>query len=707
MGFWANCGNVDIMIMLYGITLNMKQLLIILLIIHYNGIMINFSIHDSMTSSEKFVTSIFTPQMFCSFYQLLTKLLYPFTMKTILGIVIILMLFACNKPAPKVTEYTIDQFYKNLRISGGEFNTDENKLLVSSDKSGIWNVYEINLADSAMRQVTNSTVESFFSMDYVPGTNKILYAADKGGNEIYHIYLLNEDGTAQDLTPAEKEIANFQGWSKDKKTMYYTSNKRDPQFFDLYKMAVNDWKPAMIYKYENGLDFAGISNDEKILALQKTITTSENQLFLFDPATKKKTEISEPAAPGQYNSSGFSDDGKYFYYITDAGKEFAYLVEYEIATGTRKTVFEANWDVMYSYVSENEKYRVIAINEDGKNTLVIQDNHTGAKVDFPQIPDGDILGVNISNSEKLMRLSVGTSKSPSDLYVYNFETKELKKLTKTLNPEINPADLVLAEVVRFKSFDTLEIPAIYYKPLTATKRNKVPALVWVHGGPGGQSRVGYSALVQYLVNHGYAVLAVNNRGSSGYGKTFYKMDDRNHGDKDLKDCVWGKEWLQTQDYIDTAKIGIIGGSYGGFMTMAAMTSAPDAFKVGVDLFGVTNWLRTLKSTPAWWASFRNALFQEMGDPFTIDSVRLYNISPLFHGDKVRNPIMVLQGANDPRVLQVESDEMVAAVKKNNVPVEYVIFPDEGHGFVKKENEIKGYGQVLTFLDKYLKGETAQ
>jgi dipeptidyl aminopeptidase/acylaminoacyl peptidase len=628
-------------------------------------------------------------------------------MKPIHVLLACLLLVSCTKPVPEVKRYTIDEFYKNLQINGGSFNADETRLLVSSDKSGIYNVYEIDLTDTSMRQITHSTIESLFSLDYVPGTNKVLYAADQGGNEIYHIYLMNEDGNVQDLTPAEKEIANFMGWSEDKKTMYYTSNRRDPQFFDLYKMAVTDWKPVMIYQYMDGLDIAGISDDENTLALQKTITTSENQLFLFDRAAKKQTEISDPAVPGQYGSSGFSDDGRYFYYITDAGKEFAYLVEYEIATGNRKTIFETGWDVMYSYVSEKEKYRVIAINEDGKNSLVIKNNATGENVDFPQITDGDILGVTISDSEKLMRLSVGTSKSPSNMYVYNFETKELKKLTETLNPEINPADLVLAEVVRFKSFDSLDIPAIYYKPLTATKRNKVPALVWVHGGPGGQSRVGYFALVQYLVNHGYAILAVNNRGSSGYGKTFYKMDDRNHGDKDLKDCIWGKEWLQTLDYIDTAKIGIIGGSYGGFMTMAAMTSAPDAFKVGVDLFGVTNWIRTLKSTPAWWASFRNALFQELGDPFTADSVRLYNISPLFHADRIRNPVMVLQGANDPRVLQAESDEIVAAVKKNNVPVEYVIFPDEGHGFVKKENEIKGYGQVLTFLDKYLKREAVE
>ncbi len=604
----------------------------------------------------------------------------------------------------EVKQYSIEQFYKNVRIGGGAFSPDETKLLVHSDESGIFNLYEINIADGSKRQVTNSAVESFFAVDYVPGTGQILYSADKGGNEIDHIYLLSADGTSKDLTPAEQEKADFYGWSLDKKAMFYGSNKRNPQFFDVYKMNVGEWQPEMIYQNDEGLNVTGISWDEKTLALQKTITTSENQLFLYDRASKKMTEISDPASTGNHNASGFSKDGKYFYYITNAGKEFAYLVQYDLASGEKKTLFETNWDVMYSYVSENEKYRVIAINEDGKNSLKILDNSTGKNVDFPQIPDGDVLAVSISDSEKLMRLSVGTSKAPGNIYVYNFETKDLKKLTNTLNPEINPDDLVSAEVVRYKSFDGLEIPAIYYKPLTASPDAKVPALVWVHGGPGGQSRVGYFSLIQYLVNHGYAILAVNNRGSSGYGKTFYKMDDKNHGDKDLKDCIAGKTWLQEQPYIDSEKIGIIGGSYGGYMTMAAMTFTPDEFKVGVNIFGVTNWLRTLKSIPPYWESFRKALYEELGDPTTADSVRLYNISPLFHANQVKNPVMVLQGANDPRVLQVESDEIVEAVKKNNVPVEYVIFPDEGHGFVKKENEIKGYGGILTFLDKYLKGE---
>jgi dipeptidyl aminopeptidase/acylaminoacyl peptidase len=414
-------------------------------------------------------------------------------------------------------------------------------------------------------------------------------------------------------------------------------------------------------------------------------------------------EISNPDVKGTYNASGFSKNNKSLFYTTDADKEFKYLVRYDIATGEREIVFETNWDVMYSYDSENEKYKVIAINADGKNELKIINNKTGKDVVFPEIPDGDITAVSISPNEKFMRLTVGTSKATSNIYVYNFDTKELKKLTNTLNPDINPDDLVSAEVVRFKSFDDLEIPAIYYKPLNASENNKVPALVWVHGGPGGQSRVGYFSLIQFLVNHGYAILAVNNRGSSGYGKSFYKMDDLNHGDKDLMDCIYGKKYLQTLDYIDTAKIGILGGSYGGYMTMAAMTFYPDEFKASVDIFGVTNWLRTLKSIPPYWESFREALYKELGDPFSSDSVRLYNISPLFHADKIKNPVMVLQGANDPRVLKVESDEIVEAMKKNNVPVEYVLFPDEGHGFVKKENEIKGYGDILTFLDKYLKG----
>nr|MBA2241708.1 S9 family peptidase [Chthoniobacterales bacterium] len=297
------------------------------------------------------------------------------------------------------------------------------------------------------------------------------------------------------------------------------------------------------------------------------------------------------------------------------------------------------------------------------------------------------------------------SRSPANLYVYDFETRKATKLTDSLNPEIDPADLVEAEVVRYKSFDGLEIPAILYRPLGASAQKKVPAIVKVHGGPGGQARMPYNASTQFFVNHGYAVLDVNNRGSSGYGKTFFTADDRKHGREPLWDCVEAKKYLQSLDYVEDSKIGIMGGSYGGYMVLAALAFQPEEFTAGVDIFGVANWVRTLQSIPPYWEAQRKALYSEIGDPEK-DLGLLRETSPLFHAEKITKPLIVLQGANDPRVIKPESDEIVEAIKKNDGIVEYVVFDNEGHGFTKKNNEIRAYKAILDFLDKYLRNGEA-
>src|SRR5262245_22659241 len=301
-----------------------------------------------------------------------------------------------------------------------------------------------------------------------------------------------------------------------------------------------------------------------------------------------------------------------------------------------------------------------------------------------------------------MAFSLESDRSPANLYVYRFGDPTPVRLTTSLSRAIDPADLVDSQVVRFQSFDGLVIPSIFYKPRQATPEHKVPALVWVHGGPGGQTTKGYDPLVQYLVNHGYAVLGINNRGSSGYGQTFYTADDQKHGREPLWDCVEARKYLSSLPYVDKDRIGIIGGSYGGYMVLAALSLKPEAFDVGIDLFGISNWVRTLESIPSWWEAQRVALYKEIGDPVKQKDM-LLAVSPLFHADKIKRPLMVLQGANDPRVIKPESDDIVAAVKKNGVPVEYVVFPDEGHGFAKKANQIEGYRGILAFLDAHLKG----
>lgn len=598
-------------------------------------------------------------------------------------------------------QYSIEQFYKTVGYGGGAFNKEESKLLIHDNSSKIFNVYELDIASGKKRPLTRSEKESFFAIDYIPGTTDFLYAADQGGNENTHLYLQSADGSVKDLTPGEKEKVNFYGWTKAKDAFYYTSNVRDPRFFDLYKMSTKDWQPQLLFTNEKGYSVGNISPDERYLALVKAITTDRNELYLFDRKQQELKKLSKEAEEASYGPLAFEPASTALYYSTNEGDEFSYIVKYNPTTGKKQKFFSTKWDVMGMDISENGRYRTVIINEDARNKVLLFDHKTGKQLKFPQVKEGYVQGLNFSPSEKAMVLYVAGDRSPMNLYHYGLQTGKLKQLTRALNPEINPEDLVDAKVVRYKSFDDLEIPAVYYKPQNASATSKVPALVWVHGGPGGQSRAGYSQAIQYFVNHGYAVLAVNNRGSSGYGKTFYKMDNRNHGDKDLKDCVWGKQWLASQPDIDPDKIGIYGGSYGGFMTLAGIIQYPNEFAVGVDLFGVTNWLRTLKSIPPYWESFKMALYDEMGDPAT-DSLRLRNISPLYNTDKIKTPLLVLQGSNDPRVLQVESDEIVAGAKKNGVPVEYVLFPDEGHGFVKKENQMKAAEVTLKFLDQHLR-----
>ncbi|MFT5965685.1 MAG: dipeptidyl aminopeptidase/acylaminoacyl peptidase [Flavobacteriaceae bacterium] len=626
----------------------------------------------------------------------------------ILGLVIATLMFSCkkeNKMAQiEIKEYSIEQFMDNESVGGGSFSSDNSNLLVSSNRSGIYNVFTIPAKGGEMTAITQSDSTSISANSYFPNDDRMLLSADGNGDEIDHLFVRELDGTIKDITPVLGAKSDFYGWSKDEKYLYYGSNKRDPRFFDVYKMSIDGYASEMLYQNNDGLNFSVISSDENYFALTKSLNTNDSDLSLYNVKTKEMVQVNTNQSAN--SAQDFSKDNATFYYTTDDGAEFAYLMSYDLETQEKKKVWEKSWDISGASFTSEGTYMVVYVNEDGKNVIEVLDTDTMKPINLPDFEDKSITSVGFSDDEKWMRMYVGGSNAPSDLYTYNFETKEQHKLTHVLNKQINAEDLVTATVVRYESFDGTVIPAIYYVPKQASAENKVPAMVWVHGGPGGQTRQGFSSLIQYMVNHGYAVLAVNNRGSSGYGKTFYQMDDLNHGEKDLQDCVEGKNWLASQSEIDGDKIGIIGGSYGGYMTMAALTFTPEEFDVGVNLFGVTNWIRTLKSIPPYWESQRKSLYLELGDPYTADSIRLKQISPLFHTDKVTKPLIVLQGSQDPRVLQVESDEIVAGVRKNGVPVEYVLFEDEGHGFVKKENQIESYSRILKFLDKHLKKEKA-
>jgi dipeptidyl aminopeptidase/acylaminoacyl peptidase len=610
---------------------------------------------------------------------------------------------ATNTNSHSVKQYTIEQFMDTTRVGGSSFSPDEKSILFHSNKSGIFNVYTMPLSGGDPQQLTNSTKESTYIVSAFPNDARFLYAYDKGGNENSHIYIRELDGKERDLTPGDKTKANFLKWSKDRKSFFFSTNARDPKFFDIYETAIVDLAPKLIYQDEVGYNFGDISNDRKFIAFGKPgNTTADSDVYLYNTATKEMKNITPHKGDVGNDPAAFDVNSKYLYFLSNEGGEFMYVARHDLKTGKREVVEKTRWDVSLMGFSRNGKYRVVATNEDARTKVKIYEEATGKVVDLPPLPEGDINGINISDSETKMAFYHDGSRSPANLYVYDFGTKKLARLTNSLNPEIDPQDLVDGRVIRYKSFDGLEIPAILYAPHGAS--GKLPAIVRVHGGPGGQARLPYIASTQFLVNHGYVVLDVNNRGSGGYGKTFHMADKQKHGREPLWDCVESKKFLGTLGYVDEKKIGIMGGSYGGYMVLAALAFKPEEFNAGVDIFGVSNWVRTLQSIPPYWESERKSLYSEIGDP-TKQLDMLKEISPLFHADKITKPLIVLQGANDPRVIKPESDEIVDAIKKKNGVVEYVVFDNEGHGFTKKANEIRAYKSILDFLDKHLK-ETA-
>ena len=586
--------------------------------------------------------------------------------------------------------------------------------------------------------LTDSTTDATFGVSYFPnGDSRILFTRDQGGNELSHVYLRSEDGqSVVDLTPTNDTRAIFAGWYKQNSVFMILTNERDSRYFDIYEypvqqevVVVGDGSTAsnnyldnrrMIYQNDLGYSIDAISSSGRYIVMTQLSTSSNNDLYLVDLLLEEEvnTEAGGGGGGSNYTSAvqhisehdgnvyhtihGFTVDETSLIYGTDEYGEYTQAWTYNLESG-EKTLFakDDNWDVVYVTQSFTGRYVVVGINADAQLVVNITDTTTGQRVELPPgLPPGELLNIRFSQNEVYMAFIINSDTSPSNIFVMNLETQTFVKVTNALSPKICQEDLVESEVIRYPSFDNLLIPSILYQPHGASPTNKVPALVYVHGGPGGQSTKGYSETIQHLVNHGFAILAANNRGSSGYGKTFFHLDDKKHGEVDLQDIVYGRTYLESLDWIDSTKIGIIGGSYGGYMVVAALAFEPTVFDVGINIFGVTNWLRVLQDIPPWWEAARQELYDELGDP-AFEEERLRRISPLFHANNITKPMLVVQGANDPRVPQVESDEIVQALKYNGVPVVYLLFDDEGHGFYKKENRIEASEAYLSFLNKYL------
>jgi len=602
--------------------------------------------------------------------------------------------------------YSAEAFYRTTSFAMSTstfhaFSATNGDVLIASDESGVFNAYRLDVNNLQRTALTSSVGSPIFVVSWFPKDDRFLYVQDGGGDELTHLFVQAPDGDLTDLTPGDNVKAGFLGWSSDGDSFYLYTNERDASAFDVYKYDSVDYSRELVYVNNQGLALGSISGDGRWIVLTRSESNADANLFLVNLLQPEQELIDVTPHNGdiRYAPLTFSADNQQLIFGTDEFGEFNQAWSYDLRTAKTSPLIKAEWDVMYVNYSRSGRYRVSGVNNDASTKVTIVDQMTGTTLDLSGLPQGDIAQVRFTHDETAIVFGINSDTSPYDLYYMALGSKP-KRLTHALNPEIDVGTMINSEVVRFASYDGLKVPGLLYKPSAAGADTPVPALIWVHGGPGGQSRKGYRPAIQHLINHGYAVYCINNRGSSGYGKTFYHLDDKQHGEADLGDVVAAKSFLAKMPWIDGERIGIIGGSYGGYMVVAALAFQPEVFDVGINIFGVTNWVRTLKSIPPWWGSFRRSLYAELGDP-TTDELRLKRISPLFHAGNIVRPLLVVQGANDPRVLQIESDELVESVRANNVPVEYVLFDDEGHGFRKRVNRIKASEAYLEFLQKHL------
>ena len=602
---------------------------------------------------------------------------------------------------PQATQYSIEQFLDITRYRGNSFSADGSKILLSSDQTGVENAFAIQLNGGAAAQLTDSTDASIQIQSYFPADDRFLYLVDHEGKEMDQLYVRELDGSSIDLTSGEDHQVRFLGWAQDGLSLFISTNERDSRFFDIYELQVDGYQRTLLFEDHKGYEFQQISPDKRLLSFIRTNKREDTDILLYDRQLKTMRNLTPDPGNIEYRHQAFSADSQSIFYTSNRNTNFAYLVRENLHTGEEQVVMQTDWDISFAKLSRQGRYLAIGINKDAAIELKVLDANSLKQIAIPRLPMGDINSVNFSGDENMITFYASTNRSPHNLFLLELDKMKLSQLTSALSADIDSDDLVEAETVRFASFDGMQIPGLLYKPKGASAENKVPALVWVHGGPGGQTRNEFHPLIQYLVNHGYAVYAINNRGSSGYGKDFFTADDRKHGQADLDDCVASKSMLIATGYVDPERIGIMGKSYGGYLTLAAMTFRPGEFAVGIDLFGISDWIHTLKNMPVWWESLRQALFTEIGHPER-DKDYLRSISPRFHAEKIVNPVMIVQGSNDPRVSKSSSDLMVAALERNKTTVEYLVFEDEGHRLSKKHNRLLAYESIRSFLDKQLK-----
>ncbi len=598
----------------------------------------------------------------------------------------------------------IQQYLQIRSASSGVFSADGENVVFSTNITGTPQLWKVPTAGGWPEQLT-------FEDDKVTGAFRLpagrgwIFQRDRGGDERTQLHWMSPDGKKiRALTANPKAIHSLGALRSDGKAIAYASNARNQQFFDLYVMQLPSEKATRVSREDGNLSARAFSPDGKFLVYADTLTPSNENLMVLELSTGKKRLLTPHRGDANYGSLSFGRDGM-LYGITDEGREFHSLarIRWQDPAARWEFLVPDRADCEGLVMTEAGDRLAYLVNRDGYSDLHMRELATGKDQLIKTMLEGVLSDLDWSVDGRRLSFTFSGPRDPADVWIVEGAAAP-HRLTRSSLAGITRESFIAPTLVRYETFDRRTIPAHLYVPGKGAPAGPIPFLVYVHGGPESQERPDFAASFQYYLSRGYGLMALNIRGSTGYGRTYTHLDDTVRRKDAILDVDHAARYLIDQGIAHERRIAILGGSYGGYMTLAALTmlpgltKVPDRFAAGIDTVGMSNLETFLERTGPWRRAQREA---EYGSLVTQRDL-LREVSPITHLNDIQAPLMVIQGANDPRVPQHEADQIVAALRERNHPVEYLLFADEGHGVVKLTNRVKSFTAGAAFLDRYVR-----
>jgi dipeptidyl aminopeptidase/acylaminoacyl peptidase len=588
--------------------------------------------------------------------------------------------------------YEFARYLKIRSAWGASWSPDGLRVSFLTEITGVPQVWEVSSEAGGWPEQLTFHEERVSGAEYSPTENKILFGMDAGGNERSQLFLL-ADGGVTDLTRAPEAIHYSGGFSPDGSRVVYTATRRNGTDFDVFvqKVGADGGEPEAVWEPGGYHTVAGWGWDGSSLIVSRHHSNVNNDLYQLDLRSGEARPLTPHEGDARFSAAKVTPDGESIYLATDLDGDFVRLARLDLSTLDLTYLTPDDRDVESVELSRDGRYLVASRNVEGYSDVLLF-NGRGRRMPDPVLPEGIAVGFAFSPDSKRLAFTLTAPKRNPDVWVMDLPDGQPRRLTRSSTAGIPLRSFRRPGLVRYPTFDGREVPALFYE--LENGADDTPVVVNVHGGPESQSRPAFAPVTQYLLHRGYAVFFPNVRGSTGYGKSYTHLDDVRLRMDSVKDLAHAAYWLRERGH---GRVAVMGGSYGGFMVLGALTEYPELWSAGVDIVGIANLVTFLEHT----GSYRRRLREPEYGSLEEDREFLKSISPIHKADKIAAPLMVIHGKNDPRVPVGEAEQIVESVRGNGGAVEYLLYEDEGHGLAKLKNRLDAYPKIAAFLDRHL------